>query len=96
MRKFQVAHFTASCDDVDTNTRFAKELKLDYPILSDPDRTVATAYGLVQGGKGNPKRWTFFIGANGKILHIDKGVSPKSHGDDCAAKLQELGIPAAE
>jgi peroxiredoxin Q/BCP len=36
LREFEVAYFTASCDDVKTNAEFAKSLELDYPILSDP------------------------------------------------------------
>ena len=36
IRKFDVAYFTASIDDVDKNTAFAKSLGLDFPILSDP------------------------------------------------------------
>ena len=43
-----------------------------------------------------PRRWTIFIGADGKILHIDKAVNPASHGADCAAKLAELKVPAAK
>ena len=82
----------ASCDSVEENTAFAKKLELDYPILSNPDRDVAEAYGVVTGGKGYPKRWTFFIGVDGKILHIDKEVKTESHGADCAAKLKELGV----
>jgi peroxiredoxin Q/BCP len=96
LRKFQVAVFAASCDTVADNTRFAKELELDYPILSDPDRTVAQTYGLVSGATGFPRRWTFFIGPNGKIIHIDKAVRAGSHGEDCAAKLAELGVAKAE
>jgi len=71
---------------VDTNTRFAKELELDYPILSDPTKATLEAYG-------NPKRTTFIIGIDGKILHIDNSVSSGSHGADIAAKLKELGVP---
>jgi len=48
----------------------------------------------VTNAKGHPKRWTFFIGSNGKILHIDKGVQAASHGADIAAKLAELNVPA--
>jgi peroxiredoxin Q/BCP len=96
LRKFNVAYFAASCDTVEDNTAFAEKLELDFPILSDPDRTVAQAYGLVTGTKGFPKRWTFFIGPNGKILEIDKDVSTKTHGADCAAKLKKLGVAQAE
>jgi peroxiredoxin Q/BCP len=87
-----VAYFTASCDDAETNARFAKELELDYPILSDPDRQVALAYGVVDGARKNASRWTFYISQDGKIQHIEKMVKPDSHGEDIAAKLNELGV----
>ena len=40
------------------------------------------------------RRWTFYIGADGKIQFIDKAVKPPSAGHDVAAKLAELGVPA--
>ena len=92
LRGTNVAYFTASCDDVDTNTKFAKSLELDYPILSDPKRDVATAFGVVDSAQKNPRRWTFYIGKDGKILHIEKMVKTESHGADVAAKLKELGV----
>ena len=89
---FDVAYFTASCDDADTNKKFAESLTLDYPILSDPELTTAKAYGLIKGDKKFPARVTFYIGKDGKILFVDKGVKAKSHGDDIAAKLAELDV----
>jgi peroxiredoxin Q/BCP len=79
---------------VETNTKFAESLKLDYPILSDPEKTVAKAYGVVHEGRGVPERWTFYIGPDGKILFIDKKVNVASHGADIVAKLQALGVAA--
>lgn len=91
IRAFNVAYFTASCDDQETNTKFAKSLDVDYPILSDPGKKVAEAYGVVDSSRPNPQRWTFYIGPDGKVQHIDKSVKTGSHGDDIAAKLKELG-----
>lgn len=93
IRKFQVKYFTASCDTVEKNTAFAKSLELDYPILSDPEKKVAEAYGVVHEGRAVPERWTYFIGMDGKILHIDKKVKTASHGEDIAAQLKELEVP---
>jgi len=39
-----------------------------------------------------PFRWTFYVGKDGKILHIDKSVKPGTHGPDIASKLRELGV----
>ena len=93
IRKFDVAYFTASCDDAETNKKFAESLSLDYPILSDPTRETARAYGVVSSEAKNASRWTFYIGKDGKILFIDKAVKTAAHGTDVAAKLKELGVP---
>jgi peroxiredoxin Q/BCP len=87
-----VAYFTASVDSPDTNKKFAESLELDYPILSDPGKDVARAYGVVGGDKAYASRWTFYIGRDGKILYIDKSVSPAAHGKDVVERLKALGI----
>jgi peroxiredoxin Q/BCP len=94
LQGFEVAYFAASCDDADTNRRFAESLELDYPILSDPEKKVARAFGVVTDSRSLPFRWTFIIGKDGKLLHIDKEVSVSTHGADVAAKLKELGVEA--
>lgn len=92
IREFEVAYFTASCDKEEVNAKFAKSLELDYPILSDPTCKTAQAYGMAKPPLKFPKRWTFFIGKDGKILAIDKGVKTKEHGKAVAEKLAELGV----
>ena len=87
-----MAYFTASCDEPEKNKKFAESLELDYPILSDPGGKVATAYGVVNETRKFPQRWTFYIGLDGKILAIDKKVKSKTHGEDVAKKLEELGV----
>ena len=86
-----MAYFTASCDPVETNTKFAKSLELDYPILSDPDKTAAKAFGCLSP-RGFSNRWTYYIGKDGKVLHIQKKVSAGEHAQEIADKLKELGI----
>lgn len=92
LKQFDVAYFTISCDDVETNTKFAESLMLDFPILSDPTTKTAEAYGTVEPGKNRPKRVTFYIGKGGQIVAIDKEVKTAKHGADIAAKLAELGV----
>ena len=71
------------------NARFAESLGLSYPILSDATKEVARAYGVL-APNGYASRWTFYIGADGRILDIDQKVSAASHGRDVVAKLTEL------
>ena len=69
---------------------------LDFPILADPEKKAAEAYGVVGPGQGFPSRWTFYIGTDGKILAIDKKVDVKTAGADIATKLGELGVAKAK
>lgn len=87
-----MAYFTASCDDVETNTAFARKLELDYPILSDPGKEVAKAYGVVHARRAVPERWTFIIGKDGKVAHVDKKVKAADHANAVIEKLKELKI----
>ncbi len=91
--KFKVAVFTVSCDTAETNKKYAESLKLDYPILSDPDKRVAKAYGVVDDQRPLPARRTYYIGADGKLLYIDAKVNAGKHGTDVAKKLAELKVP---
>jgi peroxiredoxin Q/BCP len=83
--------FAASVDSPDVNARFAASLGLMYPILSDPSRDVARAYGVLSRS-GFASRWTFYIGADGRILAIDRQVHAASHGSAILARLKELGV----
>ena len=92
LRGFEVAYFTASCDTPEENRRFAESLELDYPILSDPERKVARAYGVVDDERPLPRRWTFIIGKDGTILDIDREVNVATHATDVARRLEKLGV----
>ena len=91
-----MAYFAASIDAADTNRKFAESLELDYPILSDPDKTTAKAFGVLKAMGLYAARHTFYIGTDGKILYIDRDVSPKTAGPDVVARLAELGIARRE
>ena len=80
-----------SVDNLEDNTRFAKEHDADYPILSDVSKEIANKYGVL-GPSGLARRWTFYIAPDGKILHIDNAVRAASSGPDMVAKLAELKI----
>jgi thioredoxin-dependent peroxiredoxin len=91
LRKLGVRYFAASVDGPDTNRKFAESLGLPYPILSDPTKEVARAYGVL-ATSGYPSRWTFYIGADGRIFDIDKKVKASSHGADIVDRVQRSGF----
>ena len=89
-----MAYFAASVDDADTNRKFAQSLSLDYPILSDPNKKTAEAYGVLQSGFA--ARHTFYIGPDGRILLVDRSVNASAAGDDVVKRLVELKVPRRE
>ena len=91
LRGFEAAVFAASCDTPALNREFAASTGIDVPILSDPDGAVARAYG-VMGPLGLPSRWTVYIGADGRLLEIDRAVKFGHHGADIIAALDRFGV----
>jgi peroxiredoxin Q/BCP len=91
LKNMNVAYFTASVDTPEDNKKFAPNLDLDYPILSDTDKSVAKAYGVL-GPRGVAQRWTFYIDKDGVIREIDKKIQTANAGVDAAKKIEELGI----
>jgi len=91
LKQFDVRLFAASVDTPETNAKFARSLDLDYPILSDATKDTARAYGVL-GASGFASRWTFYIGADRRVLAIDKQVGAATHGGEIAARLAELGV----
>jgi peroxiredoxin Q/BCP len=84
--------FAASVDDAETNKKFAEHVEADYPILSDPEKKAASAYGVVNETRPLAARWTFYVGPDGRILDVDPKVSPKTAGEDVVRKLEALKV----
>ena len=95
IREYEVTYFMASVDPLEENTAFAAEQNADFPLLSDPTKVTANAYGVLNQ-RGMANRWTFYIGKSGQILYIDKEVRPRTSAEDMAARLGELGVDSSQ
>lgn len=84
----------ASVDNLEDNTAFAKKNAATFPILADPDKSTARAYGVLTS-MGFAKRWTFYIDPNGTIVKIDRQVDPRRAGAQLVENLRALQVPAA-
>ena len=82
----------ASIDDAKTNRKFAEANGADFPILSDPEKSTAAAYGVLSS-KGYALRWTYYIDRDGKIAFVDKRVKTLTAGADIASRLDKLDVP---
>ena len=105
IQRYNVTYFMASVDPLEENMKFAKatSVKLgdrvvekkeaDFPMLSDPTKETAKAYGVLNE-RGTASRWTFYIDRMGRIAAIDKMVRPDTSAEDMIAKLGELKVAA--
>jgi peroxiredoxin Q/BCP len=87
-----VVVYAASLDTPQVNRAFAEWTDCGVPILCDVTGDVAEAYGVVDEARPLPARMTFFIDRNGRIAHIDREVSPTSHGNDILQRARALGL----
>ncbi len=95
IRQYDVSYFMASVDPLEENISFAESTGADFPLLSDPSKEVADAYGVLQGGSF-ARRVTFYIGVDGTVLKIDSQVRPGTSAQDMVATLGELGVAKAK
>ena len=100
MAKFRengVKLYAISYDDRQALAAFADNYGIDYPLLSDEDRTVAEAFGVKRGFGPLPnKRTTFVIDTDRRILDvISSEVRMNTHADQALATLrQRAGSPS--
>lgn len=92
IRAFDVVYFMASVDELVDTTRFANQTLADFPLLSDEDKQVATAYDVLMPLISLAKRHTYYIGKDGRILKIDTDIHPETSATDIAKTLEELGV----
>lgn len=91
IQEFNVTYFMASVDKLADNKGFAIETGADFPLLSDEDKSVAKAYGVLHP-LGFAKRQTFYIGKDGRILKIDNNIQPETSAEDMISTLKKLQV----
>ena len=77
-----------SADSLKSHRRFVEKYKLNFPLLSDEEKTVSTAYGAwgekTAWGKTTVgmRRMTFLIDEEGMIRKVWPKVRPDGHGEE--------------
>jgi thioredoxin-dependent peroxiredoxin len=80
-----------SADPVDKQKAFTDKHQFDYPLLSDPQRTVAQAMGVKRGLAFLPnKRVTFVIDTDRRVLGVVRSETRMDqHADQALEILRE-------
>jgi peroxiredoxin Q/BCP len=83
-----------SIDGADAHKAFIKKYGLPFPLLLDPGKKIATAYGAANGIPilGLNKRITYVIDGDGKIIRVYPKVDPGIHA---AEIIKELDVRQA-
>jgi mycoredoxin-dependent peroxiredoxin len=79
--------FGISVDSNPANARWAKDLGVSFPLLSDFKRTVVKDYGIFNEARGFGSRATFVVDKEGIIRHIEEGntaIDPSSAIQACS------------
>lgn len=81
-----------SKDAVERQREFAETNKLGYPLLSDPDGTVARQFGVrrkVALGPLVTRRMTFVIGTDSRVIEVvHSEISMDAHADRALQALK--------
>jgi peroxiredoxin Q/BCP len=80
-----------STDPVERQARFATSNSFDFPLLSDPDRSVAKAFGVARVRPLFNRRSTFVIGTDHRALAvIHDEMNMNKHADEALRVLRGL------
>jgi thioredoxin-dependent peroxiredoxin len=86
-----------SADAPQTQKKFETKYDLPYTLLSDADKKVAEAYGVLKEKNMYGKkvkgiaRTTFVIDGDGKIAHVFEHVKAEGHAQEVLHYLQRTG-----
>ena len=87
-KKRDIRVLGVSTDGEASHKKFVAKYKLPFTLLSDPDHSIAEAYGVYGEKKFmgrtymGVKRITFLIDEKGKIKKVFEKVKPEDHAQD--------------
>lgn len=78
-----------SADGIERQAKFAEKNDLDYPLLSDPDRSIARSFGVKRPGPLMNKRATFVIDTDRHVIEaVSSELNMDVHADRALAALR--------
>ena len=90
LKDAEIKVFGVSYDTPRSNRAFAEKFSLPFLLLSDSDKALAKSVGADRLLIPVPKRISYLVGADGKILKAYPSVSPSSHAEDVLKDLNQL------
>nr|BCX01007.1 MAG: peroxiredoxin [Bacteroidota bacterium] len=90
IEKFGAVVLGVSLDDLETQKRFKAEHRLPFELISDADKKIARAYGVLAPMGLFAQRKTFVIDPQGRIAYIFEKVDTARHEQEVRQVLAQL------
>jgi peroxiredoxin Q/BCP len=79
-----------SLDSIESHRKFASKYGLSFPLISDNEKRIANAYGVLKDTGTSTNRVTFIIDKTGKIAKVFPKVDVTKHTEEVVSALKEL------
>jgi len=79
-----------SVDSVESHRKFTDKYALPFQLISDEEKKIATAYGVLRENGDSTYRVTFLIDKSGKVVKIFPKVNVSVHTEEVLAALRQL------
>jgi peroxiredoxin Q/BCP len=81
-----------STNSLKSHKKFADKYELNFTLLSDGNKLLCSACGVIGASGKSAKRTTFLVDKKGKIRYIWEKVDVKGHAEDVLSKIKELKL----
>jgi peroxiredoxin Q/BCP len=90
VRKMGAEVIGVSLDSVESHKKFALKYSLPFPLISDKEKRIAGAYGVLKDTGTSASRVTFIIDKAGKVANVFPKVDVSKHTEEVVAALKTL------
>jgi len=80
-RSLGIPVYGVSVDDAESHGKFKKKYNLNFPLLSDPKKSLVESLGIASPS-GKAQRVSFVLDKDGKVAKIYPKVSPDQHANE--------------
>lgn len=88
--RFNAQVVGCSVDSVRSHQRFAERQGIQFPLISDADKSICTRLGVLNERGTSARRTTLVVDGDGIVRKIFENVKVPGHVDQVLEALQEL------
>jgi peroxiredoxin Q/BCP len=77
-----------SLDSIESHREFSQKHKITFPLVSDKEKKIARAYGVLGGDGEHAERVTFIIDRTGRVVKIFPKVDVTRHTHEVVEALK--------